>query len=56
MQVPIAKQWMEPGDSYGRTEGLQRAKGTGTPKEDQRSQLTLGLSETEPPTREHAQA
>ena len=40
-------------------EGLKTLKGVGTPREDQQSQTNLdpwGLSETEPPTKEHTQA
>ena len=43
-------------EEYG--EGLQAPKEIGIPQEDNQSQLTwtLGLSETEPPTKEHTQA
>ena len=39
-------------------EGLRDPKNTGTPQEDQQSQLTftLGISASEPPTKEHTQA
>ena len=57
MQTPTAKQWMELGNFYGRIGGrIAAPKGIGTPQEDQQSQLTLWLSESEPPTKEHTQA
>ena len=38
---PIAKQWMELGDSYGRVgRRIAAPKGMETPQEDQQSQLT----------------
>jgi hypothetical protein len=45
MQTPTAKQWMEPGGSYGRIRGrITNLNGIGTPQEDHQSQLiwTLG--------------
>ena len=60
IQTPTAKQWVELGNYCGRTEGrIAAPKGIGTPQEDQQNQLTLkpfGLSENEPPTKEHTQA
>ena len=49
-----AKQWLELGDSYGRIKRrIAGLKGIGTLEEDQESLGPLGLSETEPPTKEH---
>lgn len=43
-ETPIANQWMELGDSYGRIGGRSAApKGLGTPQEDQPSRLTSTL-------------
>jgi hypothetical protein len=43
----------EVGDSYGRIRGrIPAPKGIRIPQEDQQNQLTLQLSETEPPTKE----
>jgi hypothetical protein len=46
MQTPTAKQWVEPGDSYGRVGGRNEGLEGDRPQEDQQSQLTepLGLS------------
>ena len=56
MQTPIAKQWMELGDTYGRTvRRIMDPKEIGAPQEDHQVNLPgpLGLSETEAPTKEH---
>jgi hypothetical protein len=44
MQTPIAKQWIELGDSCGTKGGkIVGPKGIETPEKDQQSQLTLTL-------------
>jgi hypothetical protein len=44
MQTPIAKQWMELGNSYVRIGGrIEALKGIGIPQEDQQGQLTWTL-------------
>jgi hypothetical protein len=57
-ETSTVKWWMELGDSYRKIEGrISVPKGTGTPQEDQQSQLAwIWESESEPPTKEHTQA
>jgi hypothetical protein len=59
MKIPTAKHWTDIRVSYGRVGEIFKAlKVIGTMQEDQQSQLTwtLGSSETEPPTKGHAEA